>query len=77
MGRVQKIDARAEDYDAAIKRVLNTTDGKHLLQALHEDYVTEQAHVPGDPHETAFRDGQRSVAWRLITLANEDRGQYD
>jgi len=47
---------------------MSSPEGEDVLSALSEMYVFRTSHVPGDPYETAFREGQRDVANFLITL---------
>ena len=73
--RARDLSAREQDIDLAVRRVLNTSDGQHFQQLLIDDYMLDQVHTPGDPYQTAFGDGQRSVAARLLRIANEEPQQ--
>lgn len=43
--------------------------GRRALRHLIEVYgILDQSHVRGDPHETAFRDGQRKVVLDVLDM---------
>lgn len=53
------------------KKVIDNPEGEEVLQNLLEIYGLRTSHVPGDPYETAFREGQRDVVTYLLTLAQQ------
>lgn len=57
------------DYQSAF----DTKEGKRVLDDLKSAYYHRSSHTKGDPHETAFREGQRSVIIRIINLIKEDK----
>ena len=61
-----------EDFEKSWRRMINTVDGETVLKGLTEAYVLRTSHVPGDPYETAFREGQREVVTYLLSLVRED-----
>jgi hypothetical protein len=50
-----------EDIWAAYKTIFNTDDGEVVLHDLESRFHIETPVFSNDSHETAFRDGQRSV----------------
>ncbi|WP_022729769.1 hypothetical protein [Fodinicurvata sediminis] len=55
----------------AYKRVFAGNDGALVLGDLCEQgNLNAQVHMPGDPQETAFRDGQRRMALRILGFLN-------
>lgn len=50
-----------EDIWAAYKAIFNTDDGEVVLHDLESRFHIETPVFSNDSHETAFRDGQRSV----------------
>jgi hypothetical protein len=55
-------------FEKKWEKLMSSPEGEDVLSALSEMYVFRTSHVPGDPYETAFREGQRDVANFLITL---------
>lgn len=45
-----------------------------LIRADLEYYAQRQSHVPGDPTESAFRDGQRMMAQNILMMADDEQG---
>lgn len=52
--------------------VLKGAYGEFIRKDL-EYYAQRQSHTPGDPCETAFRDGQRIMAQNILLTASEDK----
>jgi len=52
-------------------KIIDNPEGEEVLQNLLEIYGLRTSHVPGDPYETAFREGQRDVVTYLLTLAQQ------
>ena len=50
-----------DDLRAAYKFILESNDGEVILEDLALRFHIHAAVFSNDPHETAFRDGQRSV----------------
>lgn len=50
-----------EDLKASYKKVLNSNDGKIILEDLCRRFHVAAPVFSADPYETAFRDGQRCV----------------
>ena len=51
----------------------DTPEGKRVLADLKSAYYHRSSYTKGDAHETAFREGQRSVTIRIINLLKEDK----
>lgn len=50
-----------------------SAEGKAILRDLMRKYrVLETTHVPGDPHSTAYNEGQRSVILSILRYVNKD-----
>ncbi len=56
------------EFEKKWEKLMDSPDGEDILKALTEMYVFRTSHCPGDPYETAFREGQRDVANFLINL---------
>jgi len=50
----------------------DTKEGKRVLDDLKSAYYHRGSFCK-DPHETSFREGQRSVIIRIINLIKEDK----
>ena len=52
-------------------RVFSTPDGKTVLaQLCKENFIFDSTLVKGDPQQTAFNEGRRMVAVRLLKFVN-------
>jgi len=55
------------------RRVFETEDGLRVIEDLKTRFwFHAPVHAPGDTHETAYRDGQRSIVLSLISMLQED-----
>lgn len=55
------------------RRVFDTEDGQKVIEDLKARFwFHAPVHAPGDTHETAYRDGQRSIVLSLIAMLQED-----
>ena len=55
------------------RRVFETEDGRRGIEDLKTRFwFHAPVHAPGDTHETAYRDGQRSIVLSLISMLQED-----
>jgi|TARA_Y100000310_G_scaffold48435_2_gene44905 hypothetical protein len=53
--------------------VFNSEDGQRVIDHLKTRFwFHAPVHAPGDTHETAYRDGQRSIVLSLIAMLQED-----
>ena len=50
-----------EDLRAAYKFILESNDGEVIMEDLELRFHIRSPVFSGDPYETAYRDGQRSV----------------
>ncbi len=69
--RKERLKGVDEFARQAVHRVLNTQDGRVLLEVLARNYHDRLSFVAGDPHETSFREGCRYVALKLKTLSED------
>jgi len=56
--------------EAAYKKALAGENGKKIKEDL-AFYVYRMSHTPGDSLTTAFKDGERALAVRILTLSGE------
>ena len=57
-----------ENFEKSWRKITDSPDGETVLTTLLELYSLRTSHVPGDPYETAFREGQRDVINYLLAL---------
>ena len=48
-------------------------EGERVLADLQSAYYHRGSYSKNDPHETSYREGQRSVIIRIINLMKEDK----
>lgn len=58
-------DPRQERYDLYYSCFVSPA-GKLVLEDLKLAFYDRQSHTPGDPYETTFKEGQRSVVKRIM-----------
>ena len=59
---------KKEDYQS----LFATQEGQRVLADLMANFnMGRSSHVPGDPYETAFREGERHVDLHILNLAGE------
>ena len=51
-------------------RSLGSDTGRKVVEDL-KYYVNRVSHTPGDPITTAFKEGERSLALRILQLSGE------
>jgi len=62
-----------EDLKLAYRRTFNSEDGETVLADLKTRFAFEQTtFVQGDPHQTAFHEGQRSAILLIARMLAED-----
>jgi hypothetical protein len=61
-----------KDFEVLWKKLMDSPDGERVLDGITTMYMMRSSHVAGDPYETAFREGERSVAMYLLQLALTD-----
>lgn len=69
---VEEIRLESERMAGAMKRWLESPDGKEVFKALYKEFADRNSHVPGDPYTTAFNEGQRSVILFLTDIRESD-----
>jgi len=64
---------KIEDLKLAYRRTFNSEDGETVLADLKTRFAFEQTtFVQGDPHQTAFHEGQRSAILLIARMLAED-----
>lgn len=71
MDSKQRLEEAAKKA-AVLKKALQSSDGEKIIEGLYDEYMERESHVRGDSHETAFREGQRSVVLLLNDLVREN-----
>lgn len=62
-----------KNKQATYRRTFATEDGKDVLKDLLSFCkFTESCYVPGDPTGTAYNEGMRRVALRLMSFLNKE-----
>tara|TARA_X000001382_G_scaffold32315_2_gene21176 strand:+ start:1913 stop:2164 length:252 start_codon:yes stop_codon:yes gene_type:complete len=65
-------EIRTEELTGHYRRIFTSDDGQVVLEHLklcHNFYRTSQ--VKGDPHESAFQEGQRYVVLNILTMLED------
>ena len=64
---------KIEDLKLAYRRTFNSEDGETVLADLKTRFAFEQTtFVSGDPHQSAFSEGQRSAVLLIVRMLSED-----
>lgn len=63
-----------EEFEKKWLKLMDSPDGEVVMTALLEIYSLRRSHVPGDPYQTAFHEGQRDVVNFLINLVRFKKG---
>jgi len=62
-----------DDLKLAYRRTFNTEDGEQVLKDLKARFSFEAStFVPGDPHMSAFREGQRDAVLLIVRMLSEE-----
>lgn len=62
-----------DDLKLAYRRTFKTEDGEQVLQDLKARFSFEAStFVPGDPHMSAFREGQRDAVLLIVRMLSEE-----
>ena len=64
-----KLKQLKQDY----KNTFSTKEGDAVIADLKSAYYHRGSYSKNDPHETSYREGQRSVIVRIINLMKEDK----
>ena len=69
--------ANPKELQDLYKRVFNSDDGKLVIGDLQKRFwMMQPTYCVGDTHETAYREGQRSIVLALMGLLREDNREY-
>ena len=55
----------------AYQQTFSSASGQAVLDDMKRAYGDRCSFTPGDPHRTAFREGQRDVYLRIVALLNQ------
>lgn len=62
-----------EDLKLAYRRTFNTEDGQKVLADLKLRFSFEAStFIPGDPHYSAFKEGQRDAVLLIVRMLSEE-----
>jgi len=62
-----------EDLKLAYRRTFNTEDGERVLKDLKARLSFDAStFVPGDPHQSAFLEGQRYAVLLIVRMLSEE-----
>jgi len=67
-----KLKQLKQDYKLAFA----TKEGESVIADLKSAYYHRGSYSKNDPHETSYREGQRSVIIRIINLMKEDKNVW-
>ena len=63
-----------EDLQRIYREVFSSDEGKSVLDDLKARFGFQQTtHVPGDPYESAFFEGQRNAVLLILRMMEEKR----
>ena len=63
---------KLDDLKKTYRQLFNTDEGKVVLRDLKlRNHVLSSSFVAGDPHDTSFREGQRSVVLTIMRMMEE------
>mgnify|MGYP003114326865 CR=1 FL=1 len=65
-----------DDLKKTYRQLFNTDEGKIVLNDLElRFHILASTYVPGDPHDTSYREGQRSVVLTILRMMEEKTNQ--
>jgi len=64
-----KLKQLKQDY----RITFSSKEGERVLADIQSAYYHRGSYSKNDPHETSYREGQRSVIIRIINLLKEDK----
>tara|TARA_R100001443_G_scaffold101489_2_gene109330 strand:- start:307 stop:546 length:240 start_codon:yes stop_codon:yes gene_type:complete len=67
--------AQRERLVDAAKEIFAGESGEVVLEQMKKNYGFYAPNFSSDPHETSYREGQRSVVLYLMQLISEERKQ--
>ena len=63
---------KLDDLKKTYRQLFNTDEGKIVLRDLKlRNHALTTTFVAGDPHDTSFREGQRSVDLTIMRMMEE------
>lgn len=63
---------KLDDLKKTYRQLFNTDEGKIVLRDLKlRNHALTTTFVAGDPHDTSFREGQRSVVLTIMRMMEE------
>ena len=63
---------KLDDLKKTYRQLFNTDEGKIVLRDLKlRNHALTTTFVAGDPHDTSFREGQRSVILTIMRMMEE------
>jgi len=72
------MNQRIEELKLSYRRTFGTDDGKQVLSDLKKRFAFETTtHVSGDPHQSAFLEGQRASVLLIVRMLAEDEHRQD
>ena len=70
MAKVQK---KLSEIHDSYRAVFNTKDGERVLEHLVKvGFLDTTVHTPGDPYDTAFKEGKRSIVISILRFIERD-----
>ena len=69
--------AQRERLVDAAKEIFTSDSGEILLEQLKKNYGFYSPNFSIEPHETSYREGQRSVVLYLLQLITEEPNQLE
>lgn len=65
-----------EQIKLAYRRTFNTEDGEQVLSDLKKRFAFETTtFVSGDPHQSAFQEGQRAAILLIVSMLAEGKSK--
>lgn len=62
-----------EEMKLAYRRAFNNDDGQRVLADLKSRFSFEAStFIPGDPHYSAFKEGQRDAVLLIVRMLSEE-----
>ena len=67
-------EKRIAELKLAYRRTFNTDDGQKVLEDLKKRFGFESStFVSGDPHTSAFNEGQRAALLLIVRMLSEEK----
>lgn len=65
---------KIDELKLAYRRAFNTDDGAAVLEDLKKRFSFEATtFVSGDPHQSAFQEGQRAAVLLIVRMLSEEQ----